>query len=106
MSTAAPGTQLNNQAGTSKPPAPPRGAAVSTKATMLLLVVPSLILVILINAYPLVYAVGQSLHNGTLISTGDFVGLQNYKNELTSPDFWAAARFTLIFTIVGVFGSW
>jgi len=73
---------------------------------MLLLVVPSLLLVVLINAYPLVYAVGQSLHNGTLISTGDFVGLQNYKNELTSPDFWAAARFTLIFTIVGVFGSW
>ena len=73
---------------------------------MLLLVVPSLILVVLINAYPVVYAIGQSLHDGTLISTGTFVGLQNYKDELTSPDFWAAARFTLIFTIAGVFGSW
>src|SRR4029079_1059892 len=25
---------------------------------------------------------------------------------LTDPTFWAAARFTLVFTLVGVFGSW
>ena len=29
-----------------------------------------------------------------------------YKNRLTGPDFWAAVRSTVTFTIVGVFGSW
>ena len=78
----------------------------TTQITLFVLVVPSLVLVILINAYPLIYAAIQSLHNGSLISTGDFVGLSNYGNVLTSPDFWTAALFTLVFTVVGVFGSW
>jgi multiple sugar transport system permease protein len=75
-------------------------------ATLLLLVAPSIILLVLINAYPLAYGLFQSLHNGSLISTGNFVGLSNYTDTLTSPAFWKAVRFTLIFTIVGVFGSW
>jgi multiple sugar transport system permease protein len=74
--------------------------------TMLLLVAPSVFLLVLINAYPLVYAAWQSLHSGTLISAGDFVGFSNYTETLTSPAFWKAVRFTLIFTVVGVFGSW
>jgi multiple sugar transport system permease protein len=76
------------------------------KATMLALIAPSVVLLLLINAYPLVSAANQSLHNGTLISSGSFVGLDNYRSVLTSPQFWQAAEFTLIFTIVGVFGSW
>ena len=44
---------------------------------------PSVILLLLINAYPLVYAFNQSLHNGTLIITGEFVGLDNYIDVLT-----------------------
>jgi multiple sugar transport system permease protein len=74
--------------------------------TMVLLVAPSVILLVLINAYPLVYAFNQSLHKGSLIITGKFLGLANYTDVLTRPAFWEAARFTLIFTIVGVFGSW
>ncbi|WP_166665371.1 carbohydrate ABC transporter permease [Kribbella caucasensis] len=73
---------------------------------MILLVAPALILLLLINAYPLVVAASQSVHNGTLIVTGEFVALTNYADVLTSPRFWSAARFTLIFTVVGVFGSW
>jgi multiple sugar transport system permease protein len=74
--------------------------------TMVALVAPSVFLVILINAYPLVYAAIQSLHNGSLIATGDLVGISNYTNTLTSADFWNAAWFTVLFTVVGVFGSW
>ena len=48
----------------------------------------------------------QSLRDGSLIDVGDFVGFENYTKVLTQPSFWAAARFTLIFTLVGVFGSW
>jgi multiple sugar transport system permease protein len=78
----------------------------SAKFTLLLLVLPSLFLLVLINLYPFIYAFFQSLHDGSLIATGPFVGLQNYKDVLTSPAFWRAAWFTLIFTVVGVFGSW
>lgn len=74
--------------------------------TLLLFALPSLILLVLLNAYPVVYAALQSLRNGDLIDPGNFVGLANYATVLQSPEFWSAARFTLVFTIVGVFGSW
>ena len=71
-----------------------------------MLAVPSIILIALISIYPFVYAAGQSVRDGTLISAGSFVGLDNYAAILSSPDFWHAARFTVVFTVVGVFGSW
>jgi len=90
------------------PPRPRRAARRFdvNKSTLVALVAPSVLLVLLLNAYPLVSAANQSLHNGTLISSGSFVGLDNYKAVLTSPQFWQAAEFTLVFTLVGVFGSW
>jgi len=73
---------------------------------LVLMVAPSAFLLVLINGYPLVYAAWQSLRNGSLINAGDFVGLSNYTDTLSSPAFWNAVVFTLIFTGVGVFGSW
>jgi multiple sugar transport system permease protein len=84
----------------------PGSQARLVRRTMLALVVPSIILVILINAYPFVYAANQSLHDGTLINAGSFVGFGNYHATLVSSAFWQAAEFTLLFTVVGVFGSW
>ncbi|MCA4135394.1 carbohydrate ABC transporter permease [Arthrobacter sp. M4] len=74
--------------------------------TFLWLLLPSVLLLLLINGYPLVYAAIQATHNGSLIDTGEFVGLDNFTSVLTSPALWKAAGFTLVFTIVGVFGSW
>jgi multiple sugar transport system permease protein len=74
--------------------------------TLVGLVAPSVLLLILINAYPFIYAAFQSVHNGSLIESGSYVGLDNYRTTLTSDAFWQAARFTLLFTVVGVFGSW
>jgi multiple sugar transport system permease protein len=74
--------------------------------TLFAFAVPSLVLLVLLNFYPVVYAGYQSLRDGSLISAGDFVGLENYVDVLSDPAFWAAARFTVIFTVVGVFGSW
>jgi multiple sugar transport system permease protein len=34
------------------------------------------------------------------------VGGSNYRIVLTAPQYWQAVRFTLVFTVVGVFGSW
>jgi len=70
------------------------------------LAMPSIILMALINAYPLGFALVQSMHNGGLLRLGKFVGLRNYLNVLTDPAFWSAASFTLLFTVCGVFGSW
>jgi multiple sugar transport system permease protein len=74
--------------------------------TLLAFAVPSLVLLLLLNFYPLLYAAYQSLRDGSLISAGDFVGLKNYLDVLSDPAFWASARFTVVFTLVGVFGSW
>ena len=74
--------------------------------TLFAFAVPSLVLLVLLNLYPVIYAAYQSLRDGSLISAGDFVGIENYVDVLADPEFWASARFTVIFTVVGVFGSW
>lgn len=76
------------------------------RRTIGVLVLPSVLLLLLINAYPLAYAAFQSLHDGTLITSGDFVGIKNYGKVLTGPAFWSAVRFTVVFTVVSVLGSW
>ncbi|WP_426561301.1 carbohydrate ABC transporter permease [Angustibacter sp. McL0619] len=96
-------SRVARRAGPSKPPGGPFKPG---QLTLIFLVAPSVLLLILINGYPFIYAIFQSVHDGTLISKGSYVGLDNYQAVLQSADFWAAARFTVIFTLVGVFGSW
>ncbi|MCU1576661.1 MAG: transporter [Leifsonia sp.] len=74
--------------------------------TLIAFALPSLILLLLINLYPVIYAGIQSVRNGDLIDAGNFVGFANYAKILSDPAFWAAAQFTVIFTVTGVFGSW
>lgn len=78
----------------------------SRSVTMLIFALPSLILLLLLNVYPVAYAGQQSARNGDLLSGGNFVGAQNYLTVVQQPVFWHAALFTLVFTVVGVFGSW
>ncbi|AMM31231.1 transporter [Sinomonas atrocyanea] len=87
---------------------PQRRSRLSTQAkrTFFWLLLPSVILLVLIHGYPLVYAAIQATHNGSLIETGQFVGLDNFAAVLNSPKFWKATEFTVVFTLVGVFGSW
>jgi multiple sugar transport system permease protein len=90
---------------TSKPSSPLGRAGL----TLALFALPSLILLVLLNIFPVVYSFLQSLQQGTpstLPWETPFVGLQNYVDVLTSSQFWQSAIFTLIFTITGVFGSW
>jgi multiple sugar transport system permease protein len=97
--------------GTGRQAGPRRNKSLRQKTwTYIIFTAPALILLLLINLYPVIYAAYQSLRNGTLIEGGDFVGFANYINTLAAgnmtPAFWQAALFTLIFTLVGVFGSW
>jgi multiple sugar transport system permease protein len=74
--------------------------------TLASLVVPSVLLVVLIYGYPAIYAAIQSVHNGNLVDVGEYVGLQNFRIDLHNPALWQAVEFTVIFCLVGVFGSW
>lgn len=73
---------------------------------MVNLAMPSIVLMAVINGYPLVFALIQAMHNGGLLKLGKFVGLGNFADVLTDQAFWNAAGFTLLFTLCGVFGSW
>lgn len=74
--------------------------------TLAVFAAPSVILLLLLTLYPVLYAGQQSLRNGSLVDAGRFTGLANYTAALASPAFWHAAEFTVVFTLVGVFGSW
>jgi multiple sugar transport system permease protein len=84
----------------------PRRRTRGVLVTMLALVLPSVILLVIINAYPLVFAAIQALTDGNLVQIGNFVGLQNFVTAVNLPGFAPAVWFTVVFTIVGVFGSW
>jgi multiple sugar transport system permease protein len=65
---------------------------------------PSLILIALVAAYPILYAIWLSMHDYSVLHPGvsrvDIFG--NYKEALTSSEFWAAFRTTFIFTACSV----
>jgi multiple sugar transport system permease protein len=69
-------------------------------------IAPAAIILLGINVLPLLYAISQSLHNGSLITTGNYVGIANYRTVLASGTFWLAVRFSAIFAVAGVAGSY
>ena len=70
------------------------------------LLIPSLVLIALINIYPFATGFYYSLQDGTLLQMGAFVGLHNYIDLMSRPEFLNALRFSAIFALFGVFGSW
>src|SRR5215217_5713753 len=70
-------------------------------AAMLL---PSLVVIALVAAYPIGYAVWLSLNEYSVITPGlsRFVGLDNYSEALGSSKFWEAMKTTVLFTVVSV----
>jgi multiple sugar transport system permease protein len=65
---------------------------------------PSLIVMALVAAYPIVYAIWLSLNEYSVREAGlsRFAGLGNYIDALGSSVFWDAFRNTFVFTIVSV----
>jgi multiple sugar transport system permease protein len=65
---------------------------------------PSLIVIALVAAYPILYAIWLSLHQYSVIHPGlsRWVGLDNYRDALKSGDFWSAVKVTFIFTAISV----
>ena len=86
---------------------PRRSKGVPERRLAWLMVSPSLILIAVVAAYPIIYAIWLSLHEysvrvaGLSRWAGPF-GLRNYSNALSDPAWWAALEHTLIFTVVSV----
>jgi multiple sugar transport system permease protein len=85
-----------------------RSRGLSEKGLAFWMVSPSLLLIALVAAYPILYAVWLSLHEysvrvaGLSRWAGPF-GLRNYSTALQNSDFWSAMVTTLIFTVSSVF---
>jgi multiple sugar transport system permease protein/N,N'-diacetylchitobiose transport system permease protein len=75
------------------------------RAFAVLLTVPTLIIVLGLTIYPVVYALWISLHRYDLIRSRNampFIGLANYVDIVSSRYFWDSAWRTLYFTIVSL----
>jgi multiple sugar transport system permease protein len=102
--------QLNTVASPATP-APPSPAPVPISERTrherrlgLALSAPAFLVMVLVTAYPLIYAVVLSLYNYRLTDPAgkDFVGLSNYSTVLTDPVWWTDFSTTFIITAVSV----
>jgi multiple sugar transport system permease protein len=71
------------------------------------MVTPSLILIAVVAAWPIIYAIWLSLHEYSVRVAGlsrwaGPIGLRNYSTALQDSDWWAAFFHTMIFTVASV----
>src|SRR5918911_3054062 len=88
-------------------PQPRRSRGIPERRLAKLMVTPSLILILVVAAYPIIYAIWLSLHEYSVRVAGlsrwaGPVGLRNYSNALSDPDWWSAFAHTAIFTAASV----
>jgi multiple sugar transport system permease protein len=69
-----------------------------------MMVAPSMILIAIVAAWPIIYAVWLSLHEYSVRQAGlsRWAGLRNYTDALSNPEWRAALYHTLIFTVSSV----
>ena len=81
-----------------------RGSGLSERRLAAAMVSPSLIVIALVAAYPIGYAIWLSLHEYSVRVPGlsRWSALKNYDTALSSSEFWDALRNTFLFTGVSV----
>jgi len=72
------------------------------RRTAYYMVLPSLVIILAIAFYPILYGIVLSLTDSTVSSFGSFVGVENYVEMFQDPDFREGLSNTLIFTVVSV----
>lgn len=81
------------------------GMPQSKRSTALLLQTPSVVLLLGITIFPVLYSLALSFQSYSLIlpgHSGQWVGADNYVRMLSDAEFLNAARLTLTFIVVGV----
>jgi multiple sugar transport system permease protein len=81
-----------------------RSKGLSERRLAFFMVSPSMVLIALVAAYPIIYAIWLSLHEYSVRVAGlsRWAGFNNYSEALSNPDFWDAFTTTLIFSAVSV----
>ena len=84
-----------------------RSRGLSEKRLAFWMVSPSMVLIALVAAYPIIYAIWLSLHEYSVRGrraspAGPGLGLRNYTTRSQNTDFWDAMITTLIFTVASV----
>lgn len=72
------------------------------RRTAYYMVLPTLVIILAVAFYPILYSVWLSLHEATLNNLGDFVGVQNYTQMFSNGDFQVALFNTTFFTVISV----
>jgi multiple sugar transport system permease protein len=87
-----------------RPPAKRRSRGLSERRLAAFMVGPSLLMIALVAAYPIGYAIWLSLNEYSVRVAGlsRWAGLRNYETVLSDPAFWEAFRTTFIFTAASV----
>jgi multiple sugar transport system permease protein len=82
-----------------------RSRGLSEKQLAFAMVSPSMLLIALVAAYPILYAIWLSLHEYSVRIAGlsRWAGLSNYQTALSNSEFWSALVTTLVFTVASVF---
>jgi len=82
-----------------------RSRGLSERRLAFFMVSPSMLLIALVAAYPIIYALWLSLHEYSVRVAGlsRWAGFNNYSEALSNPDFWDAMTTTLIFSACSVF---
>src|ERR671921_2143692 len=81
-----------------------RSRGLSERRLAFFMVSPSMLLIALVAAYPIIYAIWLSLHEYSVRVAGlsRWAGLSNYTEALGNSDFWSAMGVTLAFTAASV----
>jgi multiple sugar transport system permease protein len=82
-----------------------RSKGLSERRLAFWMVSPSMLLIALVAAYPIIYAIWLSLHEYSVRVAGlsRWAGFDNYSEALSNSDFWDAFTTTLIFSASSVF---
>jgi trehalose/maltose transport system permease protein len=72
------------------------------RRTAYYMVLPSLLIIVLIAFFPILYGIVLSLTDSTVSGFGSFIGLENYTEMFQNPDFLEGFYNTVIFTVVSV----
>ena len=67
-----------------------------------LFLLPALLVILGLVAYPIIETIWLSFHSGTNLTTGSFVGLAQYRSLIDDPDFRAALLRTVYFSLFNV----
>jgi trehalose/maltose transport system permease protein len=72
------------------------------RRTAYYMVLPSLLIIVVVAFFPILYGIVLSLTDSTISGFGSFIGFENYTDMFQDPDFRLGFYNTVVFTVVSV----